>query len=533
MKTNTFHENHLMFHPILFLSIFFIVGISIRIYFFPNEIPVLLDALDYFSYAEAMSQVGHFPEGWALANNGWPTFMSIFFSILNLDNFLDHVYLQRTLSLVISAATVFPMYLLSRRFYEKTYSLIVASLFIFEPRIITNSLLGITEPLYLILGIITLFLFFSTNKKIIYISFVTAALFPIIRNEGLILIIPLSIMFFVRFRNERRIILKCIAVLSIFLLVLIPVAYMRTQASGEDGLISHYLAGGKYVSESLVDGTSSDEPWVIKNENNVPAFIISGFSNLGKTLGWLLIPYFIFLVPIGLFLILKNGFPDKIDYKITTLILVSIALLLPAFYAYGRHIEETRFLFMLLPIFCLLSIPIIKKIQIKFNKPKTIIVLLLAGIIFSSYLFIEGKQNDYEHERDAFEIAKNVISVAGGVNGFYPESRYLKSAEISKNWPNIPLPTKDGHITREIVMISSSDFHSLEKLIEMSKDKGLTHLVVDEKAEGVRQTFLRDVFYNEEEYPYLEKIYDSLDQGLIYHVKIFKINYNLFEKLDI
>ena len=38
-----------------------------------------------------------------------------------------------------------------------------------------------------------------------------------------------------------------------------------------------------------------------------------------------------------------------------------------------------------------------------------------------------------------------------------------------------------------------------------------------------------NVFKNEEKYPYLIKQYDSIEYGYTYHVKIFKIDYKIFE----
>ena len=43
-----------------------------------------------------------------------------------------------------------------------------------------------------------------------------------------------------------------------------------------------------------------------------------------------------------------------------------------------------------------------------------------------------------------------------------------------------------------------------------------------------RQNFLKDVFDNEKNYPYLIKEWDSKNDGFTYHVKIFKINYEIF-----
>ena len=65
-------------HPIFIISIFAIIGILLRLYYFPYEIPFSYDTLDYFAYALTESSVGKFPENIALANNGWPTIVSIF-----------------------------------------------------------------------------------------------------------------------------------------------------------------------------------------------------------------------------------------------------------------------------------------------------------------------------------------------------------------------------------------------------------------------------------------------------------------------
>jgi len=69
--------------PILFLIGIGIVGFLVRMYYFPFEIPIFHDSIDYFSYAVSISQQGHFPIGWNLSNNGWPVFLSVFFSIFS------------------------------------------------------------------------------------------------------------------------------------------------------------------------------------------------------------------------------------------------------------------------------------------------------------------------------------------------------------------------------------------------------------------------------------------------------------------
>ena len=74
---------------------------------------------------------------------------------------------------------------------------------------------------------------------------------------------------------------------------------------------------------------------------------------------------------------------------------------------------------------------------------------------------------------------------------------------------------------------STNNYNSLQEFLIDSKDNGLTHLVIDNSS--TRPIFLKDVFNNEKNFPYLIKEYDSKDRGLNYHVKIFKIDY---EKLE-
>jgi hypothetical protein len=68
---------------ILFLIIIGSIGLIIRFYYFPFDIPILDDSVDYFSYAVVTSQQGQLPVNWGLSNNGWPVFLSYFFSIFN------------------------------------------------------------------------------------------------------------------------------------------------------------------------------------------------------------------------------------------------------------------------------------------------------------------------------------------------------------------------------------------------------------------------------------------------------------------
>jgi len=76
-----------------------------------------------------------------------------------------------------------------------------------------------------------------------------------------------------------------------------------------------------------------------------------------------------------------------------------------------------------------------------------------------------------------------------------------------------------------VKVISIDKFSTLDELLINSEKIGLSHLVIDN--EDGRPNFFKDIFQNEEKYPFLIKKYDSSTQGFNYHVKIFEINYDL------
>ena len=60
-----------------------------------------------------------------------------------------------------------------------------------------------------------------------------------------------------------------------------------------------------------------------------------------------------------------------------------------------------------------------------------------------------------------------------------------------------------------------------------AKKNGITHMMVDEKENRV--DFLKSIYKNEDEFPFLEKIYDSHENNFRYHVKIYFIDFNQYD----
>jgi len=200
-SNQTVSENKLILikNPIICLVLIGLVGLAIRIYSYPYDLPVYQDVSDYFWYAMDMSILGEFPQmapsqvlavppypGYSFPNNGWPVFLSLFFSLANFENVLQYMDLQRCITITISILTMIPLYFLCTKFFGKYFSLLGTALFAFQPRIIENSLLGGNEPLFLFLVVCTLALFLNKNIKMIYVSFTIAGLLSLVRYEGLL-----------------------------------------------------------------------------------------------------------------------------------------------------------------------------------------------------------------------------------------------------------------------------------------------------------------------------------------------------------
>jgi hypothetical protein len=490
----------------LFVTIIVGVGFSVRFYFFPYDIPLTADALYYFWYSSDIFLIRNLPQDWSPGNNGWPILVGGVFSLLNTNDIFTLMQSQRLLSLVLSMSTAIPVYFLCKKFVSRKFAIVGVALIAFDPRLMVNSFLGVTDPLFLLLISTSLTIFLYSNKKTIYIAFVLAAFATLVRSEGLAIFLVLSIVFFIKFRNEKyRLILKYSLILLIFVLILLPLSLYRIEVTGNDYLFQRGLTHIDKIKTNI----SSDEG----SNNN----IVNGLETFGKYLIWVLIPNFIIFIPLGLFLIFKKINSDKL-----TIILSLGILSLPALYGYTLSAFDTRYLYVLFPLFSVLSVLAIEKITSKLSRQNLIIIIIILIIISSSMVFYNYLKIDYEHEEESFRIMKEISSLVGGINEFSPESRYMYTISTIDQWPNT---YKNMKFDTDVI---EYDADSLENYILDSKNKGLTHLIVDQSEKRPKE--IQELFINEGKFDYLKRIYDSKNEGFNYHVKVFKINYELMNE---
>jgi hypothetical protein len=496
-------------NALVLLSIVIGLAFVVRFYYFPYEIPITLDGFRFFLYAMDTIVLGQLPP--VLPNNGWPLFFSIFVSTIRFENYLDYVALQRVLTIIFSVATAVPTFLICKKFFDKTVAVVGAALFVFTPRVIQNSLGGTSDPLFILLITTSVFLFLCKNKTAVYISFFVLALASLVRYEGLLLIIPFSVFFVIRFKKEPKVALKYLMVLGIFIITTLPLAYLRTEATGHDGLLSNVLAG---VKVSVTDGS-------IMKDTNAKFSLQTGIIDLVKYLGAAFFPLFFIFIPYGLYAVFKNR------SQTGSIITIGIFMLIPAVYAYGRSFQDPRYVFVVLPLAAFVALYSVEKITTKLRRKNLVAILIVSAIILSSIAYLEFKKIDYEHEKEAVRLAQFIHELDGSINEFSHESSYVETAGLYG--VKLPVLRSDIDFGPKVIPLNGE---SVEEFLVTGKEKDLTYLVVDSlNTKTARKSFLNDIFYHEENYPYLVKIFDSNENGYSYKVKIFKIDYDRFESI--
>ena len=301
-------------------------------------------------------------------------------------------------------------------------------------------------------------------------------------------------------------------VLSCFALIILPFSIIDIINHGEDGLTSHVNTEVIHLKDQIIQGEKTGEDWTDDvNENVALHFFYKGFENIFKQIIILCLPLILFLFPYGTFKIFKN-----LNYKNLVIIMVGFTLLIPAFYAYSRDFLDPKFLLPLMPIFTVLSLFLIQKINEKLHRTTIINLIIFSVIIISSIIMVEMNQLDFERERENFFVAQKVIQLSDGYLRYPLESSHIKGAEIKNYWLEKIPNDSDGHIKRQTKVFDYEIQDTLEMILYKYQKEVLTHIIIDENEN--RPSFFMNVFHNETKYPFLIKEYDSIEDDLTYKV---------------
>ena len=525
---------------ILYLGLILTLGLSLRFYYLPYDVPIATDGFYSFVYAAKTVFEGNLPIGYGTTNTGWANFLALFFSLSDTSDPFYLMQIQRSLSVILSSLTIIPAFFIFRKFVNIRWALFGCLLLIIEPRLLMSSLEGLNYQLFFLLFVLVIALFLTKTKLTLFLSFGCIACATLVRYEGLLLLIPLSTMYFLKFKDKKSVV-KFLGMIFIVIIILAPISVLRIQATenlcyetsfgvrcGDDGFTHSILAGQRFLSHTLnaILGLEVSETAIDlfneKTDNYAVLFvnkIIVSFSALLKFIGLALIPYFAFFVLYNIILRIKNKKSIKLDWDKKMIVFTASIMFLPALYAYMRGIEEIRYVLIIIPLVCILSISWTNSISEKISKNLGVIIILMVLVLISSIIFIEFEKRDSTHDRESFLVSQKIVELTNVTNTFH-QSGYVKTAVLSSNWPVLPEAGQNGKLVSVFQKIPTKNYHDLEEFIIDSEKSGLKYLVIDKDNE-----LFDDLRINPAKYPYLVKKFDSGDFDYTNQFSIYEINY--------
>ena len=534
---------------ILYLGLILTLGLSLRFYYLPYDVPIVTDGFYSFVYAAKTVFEGNLPVGYGTTNTGWANFLALFFSLSDTSDPFYLMQIQRSLSVILSSLTIIPAFFIFRKFVNIRWALFGCLLLIIEPRLLMSSLEGINYQLFFLLFVLAIALFLTKTKLTLFLSFGCIACATLVRYEGLLLLIPLSTMYFLKFKDKKSVV-KFLGMIFIVIIILAPISVLRIQATenlcyetsfgvrcGSDGFTHDILVGQRFLSHTLnaalgqeVSEQELTRLMKIIGENNEKTDnyavlfvnkIIVSFSALLKFIGLALIPYFAFFVLYNIILRIKNKKSIKLDWDKKMIVFTASIMFLPALYAYMRGIEEIRYVLIIIPLVCILSISWTNSISEKISKNLGVIIILMVLVLISSIIFIEFEKRDSIHDRESFLVSQKIVELTNMTNSFH-QSGYVKTAVLSSSWPVLPEASQNGKPIHVFQKVSTNDYDDLAEFIIDSRKYDLRYLVVDEDNE-----LFAALRINPTVYPYLIKIFDSDEVGYKNHFMIYEIDYKL------
>ena len=375
---------------ILSLVVVILLGFIIRVYFTPWDLPT--NSSDSFLL---MIEGIAFSEGdfrYLNYRSLWPLFLSGFFSIFRFDDYFGYMTLVRIISISVSVATIPIIYLISKEFVKEKYALIAAILFTLESNLIENSIFGQTEPLFILLGLISFYFIIQKNQRYQLLAFVFAGLAFDTRLNGIVLIILIIFSFILQIKNQKKLRKKFVFGIIIFVVIIVPIHIIDPIL--EDKPIFPFL---KIILDTILEDKKHYSTFESSEKRTPIEIIFNVIKNEFSHIFRISIPYLIMFFPIGIIISLKN-----IDFKVKMLFSVSIISLILAIPQYTVS-NEFRNLFFLIPFLCIFSVIGIQKLTEKIEIKNIFLILLVAGLILLSANFlIERYDIDKEYFPEMF-----------------------------------------------------------------------------------------------------------------------------------
>jgi len=534
-------------------SLVTIVSISIilKLYTTDFSFPLHSDPLAY-----GLAAISHTNGDFSQSSHrgiGWSVFVSIFYSFINSDNFLVYSNTIKILSLSIASSTIFLVYLLGRKFFSQKYSLVVATLFAFEPHLNYNSGFGLSEPLYHLAIIGAFYFIINKNTKFIIPSLLLVGAVWWIRFNGIIFLAVLLIIYFATKRNSPNFYRNLFLAILIFLALVSPMLSQRSDQFGDPTYFaySQYIFTGSFekaISIEYENTVTSAVDYIDENGffSFIQTFIINGIYNILSVIWKISFPYLFILLPFGIIFSFKAFDQEKKTIFANWLfIILSLGSLIITF----ALIPEKRYLFYIYPFLIILCVIPIQRVTeyglstfsfTKKQKNVFLVLVLITVLALSIWFTLRYDQPDPILENEKYRFSEYAIKnfsgdslrEFGGSLDYMKFQYVLSSPESFKNCKvefNKELCNydKDNGYLQRITITGNS----VEEIINKGENYNLKYIISNEQRNDFHG-FIDDIYANEEEYPYLTKIFDSTKEGFEkLKIKVFEIDYEKFHIL--
>ena len=536
---------------IFFLILIIIISLGLKLYTVDFSIPPHSDDFGYIVNSMQYNQ-GDFLLS-QKKHPGWSLVLAPFTAIVNSDNFLDYGSTARILSIAISTITIIPMYILARRFFDEKYSLVAASLFAFEPHLNYNAGGALSEPLLILVLILSMNFILNDKTKYHYIAFIFIGFCWWVRLEAIYPIAAIIFIYFIVHRaksNSLRNFFLCM----ILLLIIISPLFVQRYLQFDDPFYVWY--SGTILSDDYAELLTTENKGIgdFVEKHGILGLmdrLSTGLANVFNILIRISFPYLFILIPFGILFSLRPVDQKLKNIKANWIMIITIISVIMIPFAI---IEERRWLFPIFPFLIILStIPIqritnygLNTFQFSEKQKSIFLVGVICTVLILACTFTMGiggvgygsPNSALEHEKVKFTeyLVENFdgrILRDAVVNDYLA---YVNIASDDNNFktfksPRGKDPYPDQYEPGKVVRMNVYG-KTIENLITNGETIMLKYVGIPEEGSYLFP-FLDDIYYNEENYPYMKKIFDSDEMGYEqFKIKVFEIDYKTFHELN-
>lgn len=518
-------------HFFVLTFFYFLCALAIRVIFTPNNI-LMTDGFIYFLKAIEMAR-GDFSPMLSSAH-GWPLFLSPFLYFLQAAGIYQKMFYVRILSDLLGALTIFPLAYLAKNLIKKENIYVPLSLFAFYIQLVLSDTNGYTESLFTFLLLMSLLFIYKAFKNFNYLLLASlfAALSFYVRQNGLFVffIVVICIFLLRRHFNNFRYRQVLLSVL-VFFIAVAPVFYQRyayygsTMFYGENS--KYFVDNYRYQvwSPNIPVPTFTEYLKTHNIHDYFDKFFKNGVYKFFLSYYYVFSPAILFLFIFGFLIFFRR----KIFLPLTAVFAVWTITLIPIWDVFGlpRHVYPT------IPLIILFASAAVEEL-FKNSKYRHLgqSIFCAAFLVISCFGLISfyNSSSPDENYRKGFSqtawadwVARNIrgkLAIQGGQEWIMSG---LPDAEVGK----IGAPYEYYAPKTGLFLVLPGYFNDLSSAMEWWKEREVAYVAID-NFYAERRPYLREI--SAKKPPYFKEVYSNVKFDLFWKMKIYKIDWGIYEK---